>query len=350
MHISVYLILFMFDKNTITFFKNKMSRISVLMTKILIVSLFIVSNACSKNGTPCVKTVWFQDKDGDGKGNKTVSVTECDAPAGYVSNAEDDDDNIAAKIEKVIPASGYTSPTTYPNLKLIWADEFTGTSLNEANWNYEAGNNNGWGNNELQFYKKENTEVRDGNLIITAKRETVNGFNFTSSRLTTQNKFNFKFGRVDIRAALPKGQGIWPALWMLGKDISSVGWPKCGEIDIMEMIGGDASGRDNTVHGTAHWDNSGTTASYGGSSKLNSGIYNGAFYVFSIVWDAKKIVWYVNDVKYHEIDITPQGLSELLNENFLLVNLAVGGNWPGNPDGTTSFPQYFVVDYIRVFQ
>ena len=313
--------------------------------------LFTVLNlSCSKGDDPCVKKTWYRDADGDGKGNKASSFDACEQPPGYVSNADDDNDGAAQTIS-IIPTKGYTTPTTYANLKLAWSDEFNGTSLNEDFWNYEIGNNNGWGNNELQYYKKENTTVKDGYLIIQAKNESAGNQIYTSSRLTTQNKYNFKYGRVDIRAALPKGQGIWPALWMLGKNFNTVGWPKCGEIDIMEMVGGSSGvGSDNTTYGTVHWDNAGQYAQYGGNTKLTSGIFNDEFHVFSIVWDSKKIVWYLDDKQFHVIDTTPAGLSEFQEEYFLLVNLAVGGNWPGKPDGTTVLPQHLVVDYIRVFQ
>ena len=322
------------------------------MNSTIALSLFAMLNfSCSKGDEPCVKKTWYQDADGDGKGNKASFFDACEQPPGYVSNADDDNDTVIKPIISIIPAKGYTTPTTYPNLKMVWSDEFEGTNLNEKFWNYEIGNNNGWGNNELQYYKKENTSVKDGYLIVEAKNESAGNQIYTSSRLTTQNKYNFKYGRVDIRAALPKGQGIWPALWMLGKNITTVSWPKCGEIDIMEMVGGNSGvGSDKTTYGTAHWDNNGTRALYGGNTKLASGIFNDEFHVFSIVWDAQKIVWYLDDKQFHVIDTTPAGLSEFQEEYFLLVNLAVGGDWPGKPDGTTVLPQYLVVDYIRVFQ
>jgi beta-glucanase (GH16 family) len=161
-------------------------------------------------------------------------------------------------------------------------------------------------------------------------------------------KKEFKYGRVDIRAALPKGQGIWPALWMLGSNFSDVGWPMCGEIDIMELVGGD--GKDNIVHGTTHWDNNGSYANYGGSYRLPTGIFNDEFHVFTIIWDESKIAWLVDDKQYHSIDISPAALSEFRQEFFFIFNVAVGGNWPGSPDGTTEFPQRMIVDYVRVFQ
>lgn len=319
----------------------------------LVALLFLFTSlnfSCKKSDEPCVKKTWYLDADGDGKGDKSKPYDACEQPNGYVANSDDDNDNPIKTPVSIIPTKGYSTPLTYANMKLAWSDEFDGTSLNEKYWNYEIGNNNGYGNNELEYYKKENTSVKDGYLIVEAKQESAGNQSYTSSRLTTQNKFNFKYGRVDIRAALPKGQGIWPALWMLGKNITTVNWPKCGEIDIMEMIGGDASGRDNTVYGTPHWDNNGSHAQYGGSTKLASGIFSGEFHVFSIVWDEKKIVWYLDDKQFHIIDTTPAGLSEFQEEYFLLVNLAVGGDWPGKPDGTTVFPQQLVVDYIRVFQ
>ncbi len=234
----------------------------------------------------------------------------------------------------------------------MWADEFDGTSLNELYWNFQLGDGCpdlcGWGNSELEYYKKENTTVKDGYLIITANAETAGSKNYTSSRINTQNKFSVQYGRVDVRAALPKGQGIWPAIWMLGKNIGTTSWPACGEIDIMELVGG--SGKDNVAHGTAHWDNFESYANYSGSYTLASGIYNDAFHVFSIVWSDQKITWYVDDVQFHVIDIKPSGLSEFKAEYFFLINLAVGGNWPGSPNSTTVFPQYLIVDYIRVFQ
>ena len=314
-----------------------------LLSLLFIAASFIAS--CKKEDTPCVKKTWYKDADGDGKGDKNSSIQSCEKYVGYVDNADDDNDVIApvAFIDK-----GYKTPTSYQNLTLVWADEFDGTSLNDKYWNYKIGNNNGWGNNELQYYKKDNTTVKDGYLTIEARVESNGASSYTSSRLTTQDKFNVKYGRVDIRALLPKGQGIWPALWMLGKNIKQVSWPKCGEIDIMELVGG--TDKDNVVYGTAHWDNNNSHAQYGGNTKLASGTFADEFHVFSIVWDAKKIVWYVDDKQFHIIDTTPAGLSEFQEDYFLLLNLAIGGDWPGKPNSATVFPQQMKVDYIRVFQ
>ncbi len=246
--------------------------------------------------------------------------------------------------ELPIPTAGYTTPESYVGMTLVWQDEFTGNHLNTSDWNYETGAFN----DELEYYKEQNTTVQDGYLIIKAKVEKVDDKIYTSSRLTTQDKETFQYGRVDIRALVPKGQGLFPALWMLGSSFSSAGWPKCGEIDIMETIGG--GGRDSVVYGTAHWDSLGHV-SYGGHKGLKDGhLLGDQFHVYSIVWTPTEIKWYLDDVLYHVIDITPPGLNELKKEFFFIFNVAVGGAWAGNPDATTVFPQRMVVDYIRVFQ
>lgn len=247
--------------------------------------------------------------------------------------------------------SGYFSAEEYDGFERVWEDEFSNNSINTAFWNFDIGNGCpnlcGWGNNELEYYKQENAWISDGVLVIEARNEYFNGYNYTSARLNSKGKKSFQYGRVDIRALLPVGQGMWPALWMLGNNISSVGWPKCGEIDIMEMIGG--SGRENTVYGTIHWDN-GAHASTGDSKTLSQGTFATEYHVFSIVWDENQISFYVNDQKYYETLITSSDMSEFHQEFYFILNLAVGGNWPGSPDETTTFNQQMRVDYIRVFQ
>jgi len=233
--------------------------------------------------------------------------------------------------------------------QLVWSDEFDSTSLDLNSWTRETGGN-GWGNNELEYYtdREENSYLEDGNLVIKAMQESYGGRSYTSARLKTQGKRSWKYGKIEARIKLPYGQGIWPAFWTLGQNISSVGWPKCGEIDIMEMIGGQ--NRENTVHGTAHWDNNGQHAQYGGSHSLPSGTYADDFHIFTIDWDQNTIKWYVDNLLYNTISITPSGLSEFHQDFFIILNLAVGGNWPGNPNSTTIFPQYLEIDYVRVYQ
>ena len=242
--------------------------------------------------------------------------------------------------------TGYSTPLNYPNYTLIWNDEFNGSSLS-SDWTQEIGNGNwGWGNNELQYYRAQNTSLENGYLIITAKQENFGGKNYTSSRIKTQGNIFHTYGRIDIRAKLPFGQGLWPALWMLGENFSSTGWPSCGEIDIMEMVGGNGW-NDRTVHGTVHWEDNGH-ALYGGHNTLTSGRFADEFHVFSIIWTPSSIKWLRDDIQYHVIDIN--NLSAFHNDFFFIFNVAVGGNWPGSPDASTIFPQTMIVDYVRVFQ
>lgn len=258
----------------------------------------------------------------------------------------DDDDNAAGL---VIPSGGYTTPTSYPGYSLIWADEFNGDTLNLNFWNFETGAG-GWGNNELQYYRQDNTSIVDGHLVITAKKQKFGGSDYTSSRLTTKGKKTFKFGRIDIRAALPEGQGIWPALWMLGTNIDAVSWPACGEIDIMELTG-DLPSR---VLSTVHYGANVSQHQFISQSKYLSGNANfqDEFHVFSINWVADKIEFLVDDVVFHTI--TPASLNGAaypFNKPFFFIfNVAVGGTLPGSPNDSTPFPQHMIVDYVRVFQ
>ncbi len=233
---------------------------------------------------------------------------------------------------------------------LVWHDEFDYSGLpDNSKWNLETGGD-GWGNAELQYYtdRETNVTVNNGLLTITARKEDYSGREYTSARITTQNKFDFKYGRIEARIKLPYGKGIWPAFWMLGKNISSVPWPACGEIDIVELFGGPES--DNTVRATLHWENEGAHSEYGNDYTLNSGIFADDFHIFSVEWDEKQVVAYVDGIQYYVIDITPSELNEFRNNFFILLNVAVGGNRPGSPDSTTRFPQTMEVDYVRVYR
>ncbi len=247
-----------------------------------------------------------------------------------------------------IPDDGYITPESYAGYTLAWKDEFDGDCLNPNDWTHEIGNS-GWGNNEWQYYtnEKDNSFLSDGNLIIEAREENYNGADYTSARIITQNKQSFTHGRVDIRAILPEGQGIWPALWMLGENFSSIGWPFCGEIDIMELIGHQPS----TVHGTVHWQGNGGHTFKGGDYTLPSGEkFSDQYHVFSIIWEPGEIKWFVNDNLYYSIDNAQVDGNYPFDQDFFFIfNIAVGGNWPGYPDATTVFPQRMTVDYIRVF-
>ena len=242
---------------------------------------------------------------------------------------------------------GYITPTSYAGFDLVWQDEFDGTEISDC-WTHETGDH-GWGNNELQNYttSSSNSFVSNGKLYIEARQQN-SGSQYTSARMITSGCAEFQYGRIDIRAKLPQGQGIWPALWMLGANFWTVGWPHCGEIDIMELVGHEP----NKVHGTIHWQNeiNGQKADTGSSTTLDSGIFADEFHVFTIIWDNQKISWFVDDEVFREVDITASHMTEFHAPHFFIFNIAVGGNWPGNPNASTVFPQQMVVDYIRVFQ
>jgi beta-glucanase (GH16 family) len=247
--------------------------------------------------------------------------------------------------------AGYTTPNTYPGYTLAWSDEFSGAALDMNVWNQEVGNgSNGWGNHELEYYTNstKNTLVSNGNLVIEARKESIGGFNYSSARLTTQNKKAFTFGRIDIRAKLPVNKGIWPALWMLGSNISSVSWPACGEMDIMELIGTYPS----RCYGTMHWGTgAGAHASKGSEYNLASGNFSQQFHVYSLIWSQDNIQCLVDDQLYLTVTKTDVGTTYPFNASqFFIFNVAVGGDWPGAPDNSTTFPQRMFVDYVRVFQ
>ncbi|QEC68512.1 family 16 glycosylhydrolase [Panacibacter ginsenosidivorans] len=247
--------------------------------------------------------------------------------------------------------TGYSTPDSYPGYTLTWSDEFNGNSINSADWTFEQGNNNGWGNAELENYtnRTQNAFVSSGNLVIEARKETYQTSDYTSARMITKNKKIFTYGRVDIRAKLPKGKGVWPALWMLGNNIDAVNWPACGEIDIMELLGQEP----NKMYGTLHWGADYTVhQSKGNNYVLSSGSFDEQFHVYSMEWKQDTIKLYVDDVQYLTVTKTDlTGSDYPFNKDFFFIfNIAVGGNWPGSPDSNTSFPQRMVVDYVRVFQ
>lgn len=247
-----------------------------------------------------------------------------------------------------VTTEGYVSADSYAGKTLVWSDEFEGDEIDLSNWTYDLGAH-GWGNQELQLYtsSSENSYVHDGNLMIVAKEQ---GAMYTSARMKSIDLQEFQYGRIDVRAVLPKGQGIWPAIWMLGANFPSAGWPACGEIDIMELIGSSP----NYVHGTVHYGNDYTQHQFTGQG---TGIpfgetFSDEFHVFSIDWNAQGITWYLDDAEFFSIDQSVSGSQNYPFDNpfFFILNVAVGGQWPGYPDETTEFPQYMAVDYVRVFQ
>jgi beta-glucanase (GH16 family) len=238
--------------------------------------------------------------------------------------------------------------------KLVWKDEFDGTKgalLDASRWVYETGGS-GFGNNQLEFDTDRAANASlDGNgeLTITAIKESYMGHDYTAVRLKTQGKFEHAYGRYEVRMRIPFGQGMWPAFWMMGVDPNNVGWPARGEIDIMENIGREP----DTIHGTLHGPGYSGSNGIGAPSKLGSGQrFADDYHVFAIEWEKEAIRWYVDGKLYQTrtpADL-PNGSKWVYDHPFfLLLNLAVGGQWPGNPDGSTSFPQTMKVDYVRVY-
>lgn len=226
-------------------------------------------------------------------------------------------------------------------LQLVWSDEFNGSTLNTSTWNYETGNNNGWGNNELEYYTSDSNNIKteNGYLEITAKYSpnyNSTGFNYTSARINTQNKFTFQYGKVDILAKLPGDSGTWPALWLLGSNIGVVGWPACGEIDMMEM--GTVTGLNNILC-SLHW---------GSDTSQQKNIPGSTtdFHLYSMDWRADHISFYIDNVLLYTF---PNTSAKPFNQNFFFIfNVAVGGNMgSNNVNLSTSSTMY--IDYIRVY-
>jgi beta-glucanase (GH16 family) len=249
------------------------------------------------------------------------------------------DDKSAAGKLNVTKASNDVTAQAY---QLVWSDEFNGTSVNTSNWTMETGAG-GWGNNEKQFYQSQNATVSNGNLVITARKETVQGWPYTSARMISKGKREFTYGRIEARIRVSQGQGQWPAFWMLGANISpNVPWPQCGEIDIMEN-----TNTSNTVLGTIHWFNNGH-AQYGG----NTGTTPTNYHVYRIDWTPTGITWFVDGVQFHIANIQNNinGTDEFHRPFFIIMNLAIGGNLPGQNIDESRLPANMFVDYVRVYQ
>jgi beta-glucanase (GH16 family) len=240
---------------------------------------------------------------------------------------------------------------------ITWQDEFNapaGTPVDQNKWRFDIGGN-GWGNNERQYYTNSTSNaVHDGqgNLVITARKENPNNYQchygrceYTSARLLTAATFTQAYGRFEARIKIPRGQGIWPAFWMLGNNIGSAGWPNSGEIDIMENIGKEP----NTVYGTIH----GPGYSGGGGISGNRNIGRPLaddFHTYRVDWEPNSIIWYLDGSEFFRVDPGRLGGNRWVFDHpfFMILNVAVGGNWPGFPDGSTQFPQQMLVDYVRV--
>ncbi|RME82167.1 MAG: glycoside hydrolase family 16 protein [Caldilineae bacterium] len=257
----------------------------------------------------------------------------------------------AACAPQAAPVPSPTStPTPIPapaGRELMWHDEFDGESLNPADWNIETGAG-GWGNNELQFYtdRPENLRLEDGVLVIEARQEDYKGSRYTSARINTQYKHAFRYGRIEARLKLPTGKGIWPAFWMLGEDLPRAGWPAAGEIDIMENIG-----EPHTVYGTVHGPGYSGAGGVGAPYTVAGAALTQDFHTYAIEWAPGEIRWYLDDALFNIVDEGDvPGPWVYDHPFFIILNLAVGGNWPGNPDANTRFPQQLLVDYVRVYR
>ena len=242
--------------------------------------------------------------------------------------------------------------------ELVWSDEFEGTRVDESKWEIQTGTGTdyglpaGWGNNELEYYQENNATVADGLLTITARRESVSGYDFTSARLRTLGSGDWTFGRMEMRARMPVGRGLWPAFWMLPSDPSIYGsWAASGEIDIMEYVGSDPERIVGTIHYGSPWPNNVFSSS---EYQLADGSFDQSFHVFAVEWEPGEIRWYVDGIHYGtKTEWFSSGgpyPAPFDVEFHIVLNLAVGGNLPGAPDSTTSFPQQLVVDYVRVYQ
>lgn len=303
-------------------------------------------------------------------GTVTNTVTNLVAPAGtvyvrYQTVFMQGPDNANASMyfdDLTLNQTGGTvvvPPVVQTNI--VWDDEFNqpdGSSPDPTKWGYDIGNGSGgWGNNQQEYdtARTNNARIVGGQLVIEADRENYSGFNYTSARMNTKGKWSWAYGRMEARIKIPRGQGIWPAFWMLGTNIDSVGWPTCGEIDIMENIGKTSD--QGTDHGTIHGpqgggDYNGGTG-VGGTYTLPSGALADNFHIYAIEWTPNQIKWFLDTNQYFTATPSslPGGATWVFTQpQFFILNVAVGGYWPGNPDGTTVFPQQMLVDYVRVYQ
>jgi beta-glucanase (GH16 family) len=268
-------------------------------------------------------------------------------------------------------AVGYDAPTSYDGYAQVWADEFSGNAVDFQKWGYDLGNGDGgWGNGELQHYRAENASVDNGILIIEAKKHDPvldGGIRYTSAKLNTKDKFHFKYGRVDIRAVMAQGQGLWSAAWMLGANHSQIGWPYSGEIDIVDTIGGVRDGipQEGMIVHNMYWNATGPnpnepyspaainlngSAEYRINDSNEGETFSNKFHVFSLIWDEDKIQFQVDGVDTVHIGLTNTLADTYRNPFYLILNVAVGGAWPQSPGDNINFPDGMLVDYVRVYQ
>lgn len=262
---------------------------------------------------------------------------------------------LVASFFLVLSCSTDETQTVTTITNLVMSDEFdTSGAPDSGLWSYDIGTGNpisgaGWGNNELQYYtdSPENVKVQNGMLHLTALKESFMGSGYTSGRILTKGSFEQAYGRYEARIQLPYGQGIWPAFWLIGNDIDTVGWPQCGEIDIMEYRGQTPTTMIGTVHGPGY----SADESIGKEYTLDNDRFDTDFHVFGIEWGPEYINFYVDDVLYNQI--TPDDVAgEWVYDHpfYIILNVAVGGDFVGAPNADTTFPQTMLVDYVRVYK
>ena len=247
--------------------------------------------------------------------------------------------------------------TTTPNWTLTFADDFdgpAGSPPSSKHWSHNLGGG-GWGNNELESYTDGGSNSfldGKGHLIIEARKEKTKGADgieceYSSARLVSQGKFSQKYGRVEARIKVPQGKGVWPAFWMLGDNINKVGWPKCGEIDILESIEVVAKTAHGTLHGPGYSGGEAISKQFESKTGLAD-----AFHIYAIEWSPKEIKWFIDDHCYSTVTPeTVKGHDWVFDQPFFMIlNLAIGGNWPGYPDASTTFPQRLIIDYVKVYK
>ena len=233
------------------------------------------------------------------------------------------------------------------NYQLVWSEFFITEKIDTTKWNIEL-RDPGWVNNELQAYtdKKDNIYINNNNLIIQGIKENYQGAEYTSGRINTNGKSSWKYGRFEIRAKIPKQKGIWPAIWLLSETIFTDGWPKCGEIDIMEHIN-----NEDIIYGTIHSEeyNHMTETQIGGNVTIKD--LDSTFHTFGLEWNSESLVWFIDDKVYHRVDKKDYFKEEWPFDNpyFLIINQAIGGFWPGDPDKNFKTTEY-IIDWIRIYQ
>lgn len=236
--------------------------------------------------------------------------------------------------------------------ELTWSDDFTGaagTAPNATKWSYDIGGN-GWGNSELQYYTSRPSNIQldgNGNLVITARAESYSGSGFTSARIKTKGLFEQAYGRFEARIKTPYGPGLWPAFWLLGSDIDAKGWPQCGEIDIMEQRGQEPYVTHGSMHGPGYSGGNAITKAYA----LANGRFDTDYHIYAVEWNADYVDYLVDGFLYKRIassDVPGQWVYN--HPFFIILNVAVGGNFVGFPTGSTPFPQSMYVDYVKVYR